>query len=190
MSPRRSPTFTRPDYYTPHYCEENVWHLIQDSGVTANELYAMFISNARKACPMWQQRAAPRPQEPVVWDYHVVVLGRKQHWEVWDLDTVLPTPVSARTYLASTFSSEASLPKDLRTYFRVVPRDQYLAYFASDRSHMKRPDGSWMAPPPSRSPIRTTTEVMNLFRFVDMAKVFLGEVYDLNGLLSFIDRKA
>ncbi|KOB65718.1 Protein N-terminal glutamine amidohydrolase, partial [Operophtera brumata] len=33
-------------------------------------------------------------------------------------------------------------------FFRVVPAKQFLQHFASDRRHMKRPDGSWIKPPP------------------------------------------
>lgn len=32
--------------------------------------------------------------------------------------------------------------------YRVVPVPQLLQHFASDRSHMRRPDGEWSAPPP------------------------------------------
>lgn len=35
-----------------------------------------------------------------------------------------------------------------RRRYRVVPAADYLEHFASDRSHMRRPDGSWSAPPP------------------------------------------
>jgi hypothetical protein len=69
-----------------------------------------------------------------------------------------------------------------------VPKDQFLAYFASDRSHMRTPEGGWLVLPPESPPIRTRTEVMNLFRFVDMEKVFLGEVYDFQTMHAFLER--
>ena len=34
-------------------------------------------------------------------------------------------------------------------FFRVVPAPTFLAKFSSDRRHMKKPDGSWMKPPPN-----------------------------------------
>ena len=37
--------------------------------------------------------------------------------------------------------------------FRVIPADDYVARFSSDRSHMRRADGSWIAPPPPWPPI-------------------------------------
>ncbi len=39
--------------------------------------------------------------------------------------------------------------------FRVIPAEVFLATFASDRSHMKNEDGSWMQPPPSYPCIAT-----------------------------------
>lgn len=39
--------------------------------------------------------------------------------------------------------------------FRVVPADSFLLNFASDRSHMRNPDGSWKMPPPLYPPIHT-----------------------------------
>lgn len=43
-------------------------------------------------------------------------------------------------------------------FFRVVPAKQFLQHFASDRRHMKRPDGSWIKPPPPYTAICTTSE--------------------------------
>ncbi|PNH06899.1 Protein N-terminal glutamine amidohydrolase [Tetrabaena socialis] len=42
---------------------------------------------------------------------------------------------------------------DARRRYRVVPAAAYLRHFASDRSHMRRPDGSWNAPPPAYPPL-------------------------------------
>ena len=41
-----------------------------------------------------------------------------------------------------------------RSLCRVVPASTFLAHFASDRSHMLRPDGDYQAPPPAEAPIR------------------------------------
>ncbi|KAI4468031.1 hypothetical protein MML48_2g00017655 [Holotrichia oblita] len=41
-------------------------------------------------------------------------------------------------------------------YFRVIPAAEFLKEFASDRRHMKRPDGSWIKPPPNYPPISTS----------------------------------
>lgn len=43
-------------------------------------------------------------------------------------------------------------------FFRVIPAETYLTTFSSDRRHMRRPDGSWIKPPPSYAPIQTMCE--------------------------------
>lgn len=43
-------------------------------------------------------------------------------------------------------------------FFRVIPAETYLAEFASDRRHMRRPDGTWIKPPPSYPPIQTSSK--------------------------------
>lgn len=48
-------------------------------------------------------------------------------------------------------------------FFRVIPADTYLASFASDRRHMRRPDGSWIKPPPAYSPIQTLGEDISFY---------------------------
>ena len=63
-------------------------------------------------------------------------------------------------YLASSLSYELylknvpSLFVSVR-FFRVIPAEVYLTTFSSDRRHMRRPDGSWIKPPPSYAPIQT-----------------------------------
>ena len=89
--------------YCPRYCEENVWHLCQEPRFQGLEQDVLIISNALRACAFWEQRAAPRPGVPMFWDYHVVLVMRDGASFVWDLDTTLGFPVSARTYLDRTF---------------------------------------------------------------------------------------
>lgn len=43
--------------------------------------------------------------------------------------------------------------------FRVIPAESYLNEFASDRRHMRRPDDSWIKPPPPYPPIATSSEL-------------------------------
>ena len=42
-----------------------------------------------------------------------------------------------------------------RRKFRVIPAESFLRTFASDRSHMKKPNGEWIKTPPPYLPIRT-----------------------------------
>lgn len=44
----------------------------------------------------------------------------------------------------------------MNRFFRVIPAEQYLAEFSSDRRHMRRPDGTWIKPPPPYPPIQSS----------------------------------
>lgn len=168
--------------YCPFYCEENVWHLCAEPRFAGREGYAVFISNARRTCPLWAQRAAPSPAEPVIWDYHVIFVAAADdgRWEVWDPDSRLGAPVALDAYLAGTFPLGDGLPVSLRPRFRVVPRETFVERFASDRSHMRDAAGRWLQPPPPWPPIGDGGS--NLARFIDVEGDFLGETLDLEGL--------
>lgn len=152
-----------PAGYTPCYCEENVANvaraLLSSGSGSYDELLVAFISNPAKACPIWHQRAsATAAGEPVVWDYHVVLLGRRREgarYDVLDLDSSLPFPAPAREYCAAAFRPHEPLRPAYRQRFRVLPAAEYLRVFASDRRHMRRGDGGgWAAPPPAYPPLR------------------------------------
>ncbi|CAG0883822.1 unnamed protein product [Cyprideis torosa] len=69
--------------YTSNYCEENVWHLcdhIHQNGTSSDlsSSFAVFISNAIKAVPLWMQKAAIT-REYVIWDYHVIFVHVVEH---------------------------------------------------------------------------------------------------------------
>ncbi len=186
-----APPAALPDFYASQYCEENVWHLCRDAEPPAIEdAHALFVSNARRTCALWMQRAAPERGAPVLWDYHVVLLGRREGWKVWDLDSQLPCPLDALAYLDQTFPHENAVRARFRPRFRLVPRPVFLETFASDRSHMRRLDGAWLAPPPPRPPIRTAREAMTLPRFVDLERPYVGRVLDLSGLRDWLSTGA
>lgn len=167
--------------YCSHYCEENIWHLCAEPAFAERETYAVFIAADAGHCPLWAQRAAP-PGELVAWDYHVVALSLGDSgWAVWDLDTRLGLPVSLDDYLEGTFVGSDALPRAFQPRFRRVPRDEYLATFASDRSHMRDARGRFVQPPPPW-PVIGSGAGTNLRRFVDMNAAFVGEVTDLAGL--------
>ena len=171
-----------PTWYAARYCEENTWRLLRDLPPDQLTPHAVFISNPQRCCGVWAQRSAPSADDPVWWDYHVVALAFRQGWQVFDLDTRLPCPSPAAAYLDGAFPSDRRPPARFRPRFRVVPGADYLREFASDRSHMRRPDGTVDAQEPPEPPIRTATSTMNLWRFVDVTEPFLGEVMDLSGL--------
>lgn len=177
--------------YTPCYCEENIWHLAQHDALAQYDRWIIFIANHRRACAFWCQRGAPDPQAPVVWDYHVVLAARIDGttW-IFDFDSTLDFPVAARSYLDHTFPVAARIPPPFTPLFRVIPADQFVARFASDRSHMREANGSFIKPPPPWPEIHTAQEQMNLDRFIDMRAEFIGAVLDLEGFGAWVGARS
>lgn len=169
--------------YQPFYCEENAFHLCGHAALAGRRRHAVVISGAHGGFAMWHQRAARAPGAPLFWDYHVVVLA-EDPWEVWDLDTTLGLPLPALDYLRRCF--RAGLPPELAPIFRVVPADVFVATLASDRSHMRRPDGRFTRPPPPWPPVSADERGSNLHRFTDMADRFVGDVLSLGEITALI----
>lgn len=172
--------------YTSCYCEENVWKLceyIKDQETCpVDEVYAVFISNEKRTIPIWKQKASRGGDEPVIWDYHVVLLhvNKEGPGYIYDLDTVLPFPCRFDVYSREALKSDMFLKPDFRRKMRAISAATYLKTFASDRSHMKHSNGAWRMPPPSYPCIETTESKMNLDDFISMdASVGNGEVYKL-----------
>lgn len=179
--------------YTSCYCEENVWKLcdqFRQRGCDTKQLHVVFISNHERQIALWKQKAGTQ-QGPwlnfALWDYHVILIktprptndGRtatvnesENETLVYDLDTVLPFPVSFNQYAKEAFKPGLTLWIGPSTIFpermyRVIPADGFLEEFASDRSHMHK-DGSWLAPPPSYPPIRSQKSSNNIQEFISM----------------------
>ncbi|XP_050564408.1 protein N-terminal glutamine amidohydrolase isoform X2 [Cygnus atratus] len=146
--------------YTGCYCEENVWKLcdyIRGQGeYPLEEFYAVFISNERRMIPLWKQKSG-HGDEPVVWDYHVILLhvSSGELNFIYDLDTVLPFPCPFDVYSMEAFRLDDSLHPEFHRKIRMIRADLYLKTFASDRSHMKDANGEWQKPPPSYPCIET-----------------------------------
>lgn len=135
----------RPPRHHPFYCEENIWHLCRGGEVTE----VLVITNAARRVALWHQQAAP-PDQPIVWDYHVVAAGAGR---IWDLDSRLGYPIERDAYLTATFVTVGLQPPEYDPRFAVIAAAEFAREFRSDRSHMRRPDGSWQAPPPPWPPI-------------------------------------
>uniref|UniRef100_H3A4H0 Protein N-terminal glutamine amidohydrolase n=1 Tax=Latimeria chalumnae TaxID=7897 RepID=H3A4H0_LATCH len=131
--------------------------------------------------PIWKQQSG-RGDNPVIWDYHVILLHVASEVErfIYDLDTVLPFPCPFNVYVEEAFKSDKDIQPAFRRKLRLIRADIYLNTFASDRSHMKDPSGKWRMPPPPYSCIETKDSKMNLDAFISMnPKVGWGNVYML-----------
>lgn len=142
--------------YASHYCEENVYKLIEQMYATLESqildeisIFAVMISNESKRTPIWMQKLenSTGKDEPVIWDYHVVVLVTSNDPTkqlIFDCDSVLPYPCPSTKYIIKSFRPHMPIRPEFRQLFRVIPGREYLAKFSSDRTHM---ESSGMAPP-------------------------------------------
>jgi len=123
-------------HYTPFYCEENIWHLAHAGTVDA----VLFISNPTQQVAFFAQRQAKSATHAIMWDYHVVgaTFGTAdQAAHIWDLDTRLPCPCPAETYVAMTFPPLPAKFADVLPWFRLIPSAEFIAHFSSDRRRLK-----------------------------------------------------
>ncbi|XP_063307157.1 protein N-terminal glutamine amidohydrolase [Pelobates fuscus] len=170
--------------YTSCYCEENVWKLceyIRDHHPhILEEFSAVFISNLNKTIPIWEQKNGA-VDEPVVWDYHVVLLHASRGQTcIYDLDSVLPFPCSCSMYIHKALRTDLEWNPQYQRRLRVIRADEFLRTFASDRSHMKNARGDWTKPPPNYPYIKTAEASMNLDDFISMNhEVGWGTVYTM-----------
>lgn len=171
--------------YAPYYCEENIWHLADHPSLGASDKHVAFVSNDMRACPLWRQRAASDATTPVCWDYHVIlVAGTGEASIVYDLDSLLPFPCPFARYVDETFRPEGDDPAAMRPRFRLIDAATYRTCFASDRSHMRGPDGSWRAPPPPWVPITASGPSFGLAQILDLTTPEPGEILELDAFVA------
>jgi hypothetical protein len=166
--------------YHPFYCEENAYHLCVHPALAPREPAALFIRGSDGPCVMWHQKIADEPGEPVLWDYHVVVVTRAP-WQIWDPDSTLGCPAPAAEYLRASFRPDLELPPELRPRFRLVDAADLARTFASDRSHMLAADGSYTQPPPPWPPIGAPGS-STLSRYLAVGDPIAGEELGLLAL--------
>jgi hypothetical protein len=172
--------------YRPYYCEENVWRLLARPELGDVASWAVIASNAAREIICLRQRAG-RPVDGLVrWDYHVFavaddpVAGRL----ALDLDSDLPFPGPLARYLGLSFPPDVQ-PAFAPT-FRVIKGSDFVAGFVSDRSHMRRPDGSWIAPPPPwPAPGSGSGRPSILMDWTDMGRRSPGAVYAAARMAAF-----
>jgi len=178
MSPKDAPRL-----YTANYCEENIWHLAADATVAEGSRFVVLLTSLAKSTPLWQQKAAPGEDNPVFWDYHVILIVESRTGSVvYDFDTRLPFPCGFADYASATFDQGQRLPFNYHPRFRVMTADEYRQGFWSDRSHMKLKDGAWRSPPPSWAPITPAKPTLRLPDALDLRKPGPGQLMDLAGL--------
>ncbi|CAH8480993.1 unnamed protein product [Schistosoma guineensis] len=144
--------------YTPSYCEENVYKLLEYLREFGNLQcgYVVFLSNVNKSIGLFAQvKGDPQIDHFIIWDYHVFLIydDMSNYW-VYDFDSLLPFPTPFVQYLTHGLRQNTVLPEELHRSYRVIHGVDYLNHFSSDRSHMQREDGSWIAPPPTYECIR------------------------------------
>lgn len=163
--------------HQPFFCEENVLQLLHCPDLPERRS-VVFVSNAARTVAMWGQRAAVR--DPIVWDYHVVLLLPTEGLVV-DLDDREQVAWPVREWLAHAFRGDVEA--EFRPRFRVVDAVEFLAVFSSDRSHMLDARGRPVRPFPDWPVPFDPARGMNLLRFVDLDETIAGVVVDAAGLL-------
>lgn len=135
--------------YQPYYCEENAWHLCRTLvglGYPPARLYMVFTFSSGRCVPMRRQRSGDAGAI-VCWDYHVFVLEHDpSDAQVWDVESLLGSPVPLSRYLSETFPAQER--PEFRPLFRAIPWSLARFEFSSDRRHMRDGDGYHHPPPP------------------------------------------
>jgi hypothetical protein len=122
-------------YYTPYFCEENIWKLGQSIKEDLfSDFKVLFLTNPDKSIALLNQKAVPE-DEFVIWDYHVILHDTKNRL-IFDFDTRLNFQTDIEVYFPETFLDQRILPENLRCSIRVISLTTYLKHFYSDRSHM------------------------------------------------------
>ena len=169
--------------YQPFYCEENVWRLLRRNELAGQPAWAVIASSLAGRLLALRQKAGRRADGFVCWDYHVfAVIEEAGARLALDLDTDLPFPCPLANYVEDSFPPMRETPTQPR--FRVITATDYVAQLATDRSHMRRPDGGYiMPPPPWTAPGGSRSNTF--LTWLDVSADGPGELYDLDGMLAF-----
>jgi hypothetical protein len=165
--------------HQPFFCEENALLLVRDASGLPGPRAAVFITNERGVVPMWGQRAAE--VDPILWDYHVVVL-LPALGVIVDLDDRASVAWPVASWLTHAFRPLAD--PSLAPRFRIVDAPDLERTFSSDRRHMRDDGGKPLRPfPPWPAPFRADLGA-TLPRFLDVHDDIAGVVVDADGLLA------
>lgn len=172
--------------YQAYFCEENVWRLLSRSEFASVASWAVIVSNAPRDVVLMRQ-VSGRPLDGLIhWDYHVFavltdpIAGRL----ALDFDSELPFPSPLSRYLEDTFPGDVQRAYEPR--FRVIRGGEYISGLVSDRGHMRKADGTWIAPPPSwPAPGAGSGKPSDLMIWTDALARSPGIVYDRAHMAAF-----
>ena len=175
--------------YAPFYCEENVLRLAAARDRSTD--WVVLLSNATRRIALAGQRRGRDGDGIVVWDYHVILVDRRGEGDasstkVIDQDSLLDQPVPVCRYVATTFPWPLyHTHPEYAPRFSLVTAPDYRRRFSSDRSHMRRPDGTWHSPPPHWPPTYDTTVGNTLFALCDGSDTGVTASTDLLGFTTW-----
>jgi len=172
--------------YQARYCEENVWRLLARSELSVRRAWAVIVSSLSGHVVALRQRAGRPGDGLVCWDYHVFAMVENADGTrlALDLDSDLPFPCPLARYLADGFPPthderrQPGFRPIFQPIFRVIAAADYLTGLASDRSHMRKPDGSYLAPPPPW-PAPGRGKSNTLMAWIDVSRDSPGVLHDL-----------
>ena len=178
--------------YQPFYCEENVWRLLRRDELAGHRAWAVIVSSRAGRLVALRQKAGRRAEGLVCWDYHVFAMVENADGTrlALDLDSDLPFPCPLARYLADGFPPthderrQPGFRPIFQPIFRVIAAADYLTGLASDRSHMRKPDGVYFAPPPPW-PAPGAGKNNTLMAWVDVSRDSFGALYDLAQMGAF-----
>lgn len=174
--------------YQARYCEENVWRLLGRGELEGRRAWAVVVTSRSGLIAALRQRAGRPGDGLVCWDYHVFAVVDDQDGTrlALDLDSDLPFPCPLARYLDESFPRmrEGRRRPTIQPIFRVMAACDYLTGLVSDRSHMLKPDGSYMAPPPPW-PAPGRGESNTLTALIDVSSSPPGAFRDLAQMNAF-----
>jgi hypothetical protein len=172
--------------YQEYYCEENVWRLLAGPVLGETVAWGVVVSNVSRNVVVLRQRSG-RPVDGLIhWDYHVfaIIVDPVEGKMALDLDSDLPFPCPLGRYLRDTFPSDVQ--SRVAPRFRVIKGGDYVTNLVSDRSHMRRADGSWIAPPPTwPAPGEGTGKASNIMEWANVNLRTPGSMYDSARMAAF-----
>jgi hypothetical protein len=109
--------------YAYCYCEENIYRFAEllqtrfadELQRNQRKVFVIFLSNPRKQTLIWKQKSSSDPDEPVCWDYHVILCVRSVESEkeeenlIYDFDSLLPFPCDLSFYCKEAFRPDLSI---------------------------------------------------------------------------------